>query len=106
MKPYNHFIKNRIPVVIKNTNRPQDKGTFIVHDEINAKNAISGISCDKDFTVINIKKYLMNRQVGFTRKILGVLEDNNISFDHMPSGIDTISIVMRSKQIQNKEQKY
>lgn len=47
----------------------------------------------------------MNRQVGFTRKILGVLEDNNISFDHMPSGIDTISIVMRSKQIQNKETK-
>ncbi|HDK2920101.1 TPA: aspartate kinase [Staphylococcus aureus] len=98
--------KDRIPVVIKNTNRPQDKGTFIVHDrEINAKNVISGISCDKDFTVINIKKYLMNRQVGFTRKILGVLEDNNISFDHMPSGIDTISIVMRSKQIQNKETK-
>ena len=47
----------------------------------------------------------MNRQVGFTRKILGVLEDINISFDHMPSGIDTISIVMRSKQIQNKETK-
>ncbi len=61
-------------MVIKNTNRPQDKGTFIVHDrEINAKNAISGISCDKDFTVINIKKYLMNRQVGFTRKILRCL---------------------------------
>ncbi len=55
--------------------------------EINAKNVISGISCDKDFTVINIKKYLMNRQVGFTRKILGVLEDNNISFDHMPSKV-------------------
>lgn len=98
--------KDRIPVVIKNTNRPQDKGTYIVHDrQVNSKNIISGISCDKDFTVINIKKYLMNRQVGFTRKILGVLEDNNISFDHMPSGIDSISIVMRSKQIKNKENK-
>ncbi|AXZ23532.1 aspartate kinase [Staphylococcus warneri] len=96
--------KDRIPVVIKNTNRPQDKGTFIVHDrEINSKNVISGISCDKDFTVINIKKYLMNRQVGFTRKILGVLEDYNISFDHMPSGIDNISLVMRSDQIRDVE---
>ncbi|MCE3021456.1 aspartate kinase [Staphylococcus pasteuri] len=96
--------KDRIPVVIKNTNRPEDKGTYILHDrEINSKNVISGISCDKDFTVINIKKYLMNRQVGFTRKVLGVFEDYNISFDHMPSGIDNISIVMRSNQIKNIE---
>ncbi|MGZ2416143.1 aspartate kinase [Staphylococcus caledonicus] len=96
--------KHRIPVVIKNTNRPQDKGTFIRHErDINDKNVIIGISCDKDFTVINIKKYLMNRQVGFTRKVLGILEDYNISFDHMPSGIDSISIIMRTNQIKNKE---
>ena len=46
----------------------------------------------------------MNRQIGFTRKILGVLEDYGISFDHMPSGIDSISIIMRSKEIQNREE--
>lgn len=97
--------KHRIPVVIKNTNRPQDKGTFIKHDrDISANNVISGISCDKDFTVINIKKYLMNRQVGFTVKILQILEDFNISFDHMPSGIDSISIIMRSHQLKGKEE--
>lgn len=97
--------KDRIPVLIKNTNRPQELGTYIRHDrEINASNVVSGISCDKGFTVINIKKYLMNRQVGFTRKVLGVLEDYNISFDHMPSGIDNISIIMRSKEIENKEE--
>ncbi|MEJ7142204.1 aspartate kinase, partial [Staphylococcus capitis] len=80
---------DRIPVVIKNTNRPDDIGTYIRHDrEINSNNIVSGISCDKGFTVLNIKKYLMNRQVGFTRKILAVLEDYGISFDHMPSGID------------------
>ena len=96
--------KDRIPVVIKNTNRPNDKGTYIRHDrEINSDNVISGISCDKGFTVINIKKYLMNRQVGFTRKILEVLEQFNISFDHMPSGIDNISIIMRSNQLKGKE---
>ncbi|WP_251516722.1 MULTISPECIES: aspartate kinase [Staphylococcus] len=98
--------KDRIPVVIKNTNRPNDTGTFIRHDrEINSNNVVSGISCDKGFTVLSIKKYLMNRQVGFTRKVLGILEDYNISFDHMPSGIDNISIIMRSKEIENVEQK-
>lgn len=97
--------KDRIPVVIKNTNRPNDTGTFIRHDrEINSNNIVSGISCDKGFTVLNIKKYLMNRQVGFTRRVLGVLEDYNISFDHMPSGIDSISIIMRSKEIHNREE--
>ena len=97
--------KDRIPVVIKNTNRPDDLGTFIRHDrEINTNNVVSGISCDTGFTVINIKKYLTNRQVGFTRKVLGVLEDYDISFDHMPSGIDSISIIMRSKEIKNIEE--
>src|SRR5699024_12577731 len=92
--------KDRIPVVIKNTNKPNDTGTYIRHDrEIDSTSVVSGISCDKDFTVLNIKKYLMNRQIGFTRKILAVLEDYDISFDHMPSGIDNISIIMRSKEI-------
>ncbi|HEC2155459.1 TPA: aspartate kinase [Staphylococcus delphini] len=96
----------RIPVVIKNTNRPSDKGTYIVHDrEINHDKVVSGISCDKGFTSINIKKYLMNRQVGFTVKVLEILAKYNISFDHMPSGIDNISIIMRSNQLAGKEQK-
>ncbi|MCO4346473.1 aspartate kinase [Staphylococcus agnetis] len=95
----------RIPVVIKNTNRPNDPGTFILHDrEFNRKKVVLGISCDKGFTSINIKKYLMNRQVGFTVKILNILAENNISFDHMPSGIDNISIIMRTNQIKGKEQ--
>ncbi|KIX89721.1 aspartate kinase [Staphylococcus microti] len=96
----------RIPVVIKNTNRPDDPGTYIVHDrEINRRRVVTGISCDKGFTSINIKKYLMNRQVGFSVKILNILAENNISFDHMPSGIDNISIIMRTSQLAGKEEK-
>ncbi|MGV3243865.1 aspartate kinase [Staphylococcus sp. 11261D007BR] len=95
---------HRIPVVIKNTNRPSDPGTFIVHDRpIDTQNVITGISCDEGFLSINIKKYLMNRQVGFTYKVLKILNDYNISFDHMPSGIDNISIIMRSDQLKGKE---
>ncbi|PWZ93563.1 aspartate kinase, partial [Staphylococcus pseudintermedius] len=73
--------------------------------EINHDKVVSGISCDKGFTSINIKKYLMNRQVGFTVKVLEILAKYNISFDHMPSGIDNISIIMRSNQLAGKEQK-
>ena len=65
-------------MVIKNTNRPQDKGTFIRHDRDVSDKMSLYISCDKGFSVINIKKYLMNRQVCFTRKILEILEDYNI----------------------------
>lgn len=55
MKLYNLYTRSN-SVVIKNTNRPNDKGTYILHDrEIDSKNVISGISCDKGFTVINIK---------------------------------------------------
>ena len=56
--------------------------------------------------VLLILKYLMNRQVGFTRKILEILEDYNISFDHMPSGIDSISIILRTYQLKGKEKMY
>lgn len=99
--------KDRIPVVIKNTNRPTDIGTYIVseRDVSNLSHIVSGVSCDKGFTIINVKKYLMNREVGFTRKILSILEDENISIEHIPSGIDNLSIIIRTTQIQGKEER-
>ncbi|WP_323702487.1 aspartate kinase [Mammaliicoccus sp. Dog046] len=99
--------KDRIPVVIKNTNAPDDKGTFILseRDTSNLSHIISGVSCDKGFTTINIKKYLMNREVGFTRKVLSILEEENISIEHIPSGIDNLSIIIRSNQIEGKEKR-
>ncbi|MCD3220168.1 aspartate kinase [Mammaliicoccus sciuri] len=99
--------KDRIPVVIKNTNRPTDKGTYIVSERniSHLSHVVSGVSCDKGFTIINVKKYLMNREVGFTRKVLSILEEENISIEHIPSGIDSISIIMRSTQIKGKEER-
>ncbi|MCY1048815.1 aspartate kinase [Mammaliicoccus sciuri] len=99
--------KDRIPVVIKNTNRPTDKGTYIVSERNTShlSHIVSGVSCDKGFTIINVKKYLMNREVGFTRKVLSILEEENISIEHIPSGIDSISIIMRSTQIKGKEER-
>ncbi|KAA1040327.1 aspartate kinase [Macrococcus equipercicus] len=90
-----------IPVVIKNTNRPEDPGTLIVSSR--QAEGVVGVSCDKGFASINIKKYMMNREIGFTRKLLSILEDLNISYEHIPSGIDNVSIILREHQLHGKE---
>ncbi|TDM05274.1 aspartate kinase [Macrococcus lamae] len=90
-----------IPVVIKNTNRPDDSGTFIVPNR--KAEGVVGVSCDKGFVSINMKKYLMNREIGFTRKLLSILEALGISYEHIPSGIDNVSIILREHQLIDKE---
>lgn len=91
--------RGKIPMVIKNTNNPKHPGTKIVlnHTDDNVK--VVGIAGDSGFVSINTSKYLMNREVGFGRKLLQVLEDLNISWDHMPTGIDDLSIILRSKEL-------
>jgi aspartate kinase len=93
-----------IPVLIKNTNNPDDPGTLIVKDAdpITHTGTITGIAGRKDFTVIVIEKTLMNVELGFGRRLLSVLEVNGISFEHMPSGIDTISVVIADSQLEGK----
>ena len=93
-----------IPVCIKNTNRPEDPGTMIVQDAdpITHKGNITGIAGKKGFTVIVVEKALMNAELGFGRRVLSVLEVNNISFEHMPSGIDTLSMVIADTELENK----
>lgn len=97
--------KSGIPINIKNTNKPQDKGTFIVRDCDLSKNPniVTGIAGKKDFTVISISKANMNSELGFCRKILSVLEQNGISFENMPSGIDTVCIVIAESELKKKQ---
>jgi aspartate kinase len=96
-----------IPVRIKNTNRPEDPGTLIVKDAepIAHRGTITGIAGKKDFTVIVIEKPLMNSELGFGRRLLSVLEVNGISFEHMPSGIDTISLVIADSYLEGRLEK-
>jgi len=96
-----------IPVLIKNTNRPGDPGTLIVKDAepIAHRGNITGIAGKKDFTVIVIEKALMNSELGFGRRLLSVLEVNGISFEHMPTGIDTISVVIADSHLENRLEK-
>ncbi|BCA85078.1 aspartokinase [Enterococcus saigonensis] len=89
----------KIPVVIKNTNNPHCPGTKITTTRDALDNPVVGIASDEGFTMIYISKYLMNREIGFTRRILSILEDFGLSYEHMPSGIDDISIVLRANQL-------
>ena len=94
-----------IPVRIRDTNDPEHPGTFIVprhHPEARKGYLITGIAGRKDFTVIQIEKPMMNKEIGFGRRVLQVLEDHEISFEHMPSGIDTLSVVIAASQIGDK----
>ncbi len=93
-----------IPINIKNTDRPDDRGTMIVAEtpEYDTKNIITGIAGKKGFTAINISKDLMNVEIGFGRKVLSVLEKKNISFEHLPSGIDTMSVIIKSSDLSGR----
>ena len=93
-----------IPINIRNTNAPDDDGTMIVSDDDNRGKleSITGIAGRKDFTVIYVEKALMNSEVGFGRRLLEVLEDHQVSYEHMPSGIDTTSVVVANTQLVGK----
>ena len=97
--------KEGIPINIKNTNKPEDKGTFIVESTCKKpKYTITGIAGKKGFCSINIEKSMMNSEVGFGRKVLQVFEDQGISFEHIPSGIDTLTVYVHQDEFEEKEQ--
>ncbi|HHW30991.1 MAG TPA: aspartate kinase [Clostridiaceae bacterium] len=88
-----------IPVRIKNTNNPDAPGTTIIPFRRTVKTPVVGVAGDTGFCCISMSKYLMNREIGFGRRVLNILEDENLSFEHMPSGIDHMSIILRDKQL-------
>ena len=98
------LVKSRIPINIKNTFRPADNGTMIVPSEqynLKKESVITGIAGKKDFTVIFIEKSMMNSEIGFIRRVLSVMEHYGLSIEHVPSGIDTLSVVLSSEQLKN-----
>ena len=97
--------KEGIPINIRNTNRPDDKGTLIVESTCRKPRfTITGIAGKKGFCSINVEKAMMNSEVGFGRKVLQVFENYGISFEHMPSGIDTMTIFVHQSEFEEYEQ--
>lgn len=89
-----------IPINIRNTNEPDNPGTIISDIPGDNEYIITGIAGKKNFTAISIYKNMMNSEVGFVKKLLGVLENNNISFEHLPTGIDTICVIIAENQLE------
>ena len=93
-----------IPINIRNTNEPEAPGTMIVSgtSEYDSKLVITGVAGKRGFSVINIEKDMMNSEIGFGRRVLDVLEDNDISFEHLPSGVDTMSVIVSTASIKDE----
>ncbi len=95
-----------IPINIRNTNRPQDEGTWIVESTCQkSRYVVTGIAGKKGFCAVNIDKAMMNSEIGFGRKVLQAFEDYGISFEHVPSGIDTMTVFVHQDEFMDKEQK-
>ena len=93
-----------IPINIRNTNEPENPGTMITSEpaKLEEGQIIAGIAGSKDFTVITMYKALLSSERGFIRKMSGVLEDFDIPIEHIPSGVDTLSVVISNKQLGGK----
>ena len=97
--------KAGIPINIRNTNAPEDEGTLIVESTCHqSKYTVTGIAGKKGFVAVNIDKDMMNSEVGFGRKVLQAFEQNGISFEHVPSGIDTMTVFVHQEEFEGKEQ--
>ena len=94
-----------IPINIKNTFNPSHKGTMIVEDYNPDDSIITGIAGKKDFSVLLLEKSMMNSEIGFARRVLSVLEHYGVSFEHVPSGIDTMSFVISDSELEGKQEK-
>ena len=94
-----------IPINIRNTNAPEEDGTWIVESTCQKpKYVITGIAGKKGFCSVNIDKDMMNSEIGFGRKVLQAFEENGISFEHVPSGIDTMTVFVHQDEFMHKEQ--
>ena len=90
-------VKARIPINIRNTNHPSEPGTMIQQSRRVVPGTVVGIASADGFCNIVVEKYLMNRQIGFGRRLLQVLENEGISYEHMPSGVDSQCVVVKGQ---------
>ncbi len=90
------FLKS-IPVCIKNTNNPSAPGTKIVKERDHSSQPVIGIAAESGFSTLFVDKYLMNQEIGFGRRLLQILEEEEIPFEHTPSGIDNLSVIIKSQ---------
>jgi len=94
--------ESNIPVNIKNTNKPDDPGTHIVAKSDSVNKVIAGIAGKRQASIFNIEKAMMNKEKGFGRKVLGIFESHDVSFEHSPTGIDSMSVIVLKDELGDK----
>ena len=98
-------VKARIPINIRNTNHPSEPGTMIQQSRRVIPGTVVGIASADGFCNIVVEKYLMNREIGFGRRLLQILEDNGISYEHMPSGVDSQCVVIKEQFLPKEDER-
>jgi aspartate kinase len=96
----------KVPICIKNTNRPEAPGTLVVPQRKYQHGEVTGIASAAGFSTIYLSKYMMNREVGFGRILLQILEQEHLSFEHVPSGIDNMSVILRSSHLTRAKEQH
>ena len=97
-------VKARIPINIRNTNHPGEPGTMILQSRRVVPGTVVGIASADDFCNIVVDKYLMNREIGFGRRLLQVLENEGVSYEHMPSGVDSQCVVVKGQYLPKEKE--
>jgi len=92
-------MEKKIPIRLRNTNNIENTGTLIVAERLPEENDVIGIAGARDYCSFNIQKFLMNREKGFGRRLLSIFEDLDLSFEHCPSGVDNISVILDQEQL-------
>ena len=98
-------IHANVPICIKNTNRPEAPGTLIVPQRRYEHGEVTGIASAGGFSAISLSKYMMNREVGFGRRLLQIVEEEDLSFEHAPSGIDNMSVIIKSEPFTDEKER-
>ncbi len=99
-------IHANVPICIKNTHRPEAPGTLIVPQRRYEHGEVTGIASAEGFSAISLSKYMMNREVGFGRRLLQIVEEEDLSFEHAPSGIDNMSVIIRSAPLTDEKERH
>jgi aspartate kinase len=94
-----------IPICVRNTRRPQAPGTRIVRERDHTPGKAVGIASSDGFCTVFVEKYLMNREIGFGRRFLQIIEEEGLSYEHMPSGIDNVSVILREDRFDRQTEK-
>jgi len=99
-------IRAGVPICVKNTRRPEGPGTRIVRERAYEAGRAVGIASAEGFCTIFVSKYLMNREIGFGRRVLQIFEEEGLSYEHMPSGIDNLSIILREQAMSPEAERH